>query len=161
MITVDDIVHIISEEAGEDTLRLAGAGDGDINEPIRLTVRTRFTWLVVNLGTAMVASSVVGLFQGTIASFALLAVLMPIVSGNGRQCRHADARRGGPRTGDQPADEFEHRADDRPRVPHRGGEWRHAGRADRTRDVSDLPQYQNLSIVIAAAMLTNNIVGGA
>ncbi|MGA1798343.1 magnesium transporter [Sphingomonas sp. 4RDLI-65] len=83
MITVDDIVHIISEEAGEDSLRLAGAGDGDINEPIRLTVRTRFTWLVVNLGTAMVASSVVGLFQGTIASFALLAVLMPIVSGMG------------------------------------------------------------------------------
>lgn len=83
MITVDDIVHIISEEAGEDTLRLAGAGDGDINEPIRLTVRTRFTWLVVNLGTAMVASSVVGLFQGTIASFALLAVMMPIVSGMG------------------------------------------------------------------------------
>ena len=83
MITVDDIVHIISEEAGEDKLRLEGAGDGDINEPIRLTVRTRFTWLVVNLGTAMVASSVVGLFQGTIASFALLAVLMPIVSGMG------------------------------------------------------------------------------
>jgi magnesium transporter len=83
MITVDDIVHIISEEAGEDTLRLAGAGDGDINEPIRLTVRTRFTWLVVNLGTAMVASSVVGLFQNTIAAFALLAVLMPIVSGMG------------------------------------------------------------------------------
>ncbi|MEG3163632.1 magnesium transporter [Sphingomonas sp. PB2P19] len=83
MITVDDIVHIISEEAGEDTLRLAGAGDGDINEPIRLTVRTRMTWLVVNLGTAMIASSIVGLFQGTIATFALLAVLMPIVSGMG------------------------------------------------------------------------------
>ncbi len=83
MITVDDIVHIISEEAGEDSLRLAGAGDGDINEPIRLTVRTRFIWLVVNLGTAMVASSVVGLFQNTIAGFALLAVLMPIVSGMG------------------------------------------------------------------------------
>ncbi|MGU3389425.1 magnesium transporter [Sphingomonas sp. M1A8_2b] len=83
MITVDDIVHIISEEAGEDSLRLAGAGDGDINEPIRLTVRTRFIWLVVNLGTAMVASSVVGLFQSTIAGFALLAVLMPIVSGMG------------------------------------------------------------------------------
>ncbi len=83
MITVDDIVHIISEEAGEDTLRLAGAGDGDINEPIRLTVRTRITWLVVNLGTAMIASSIVGLFQGTIATFALLAVLMPIVSGMG------------------------------------------------------------------------------
>ena len=83
MITVDDIVHIISEEAGEDILRLSGAGDGDINEPIALTVRTRITWLVVNLGTAMLAASVVGLFQGEIARFALLAVLMPIVSGMG------------------------------------------------------------------------------
>ena len=83
MITVDDIVHIIQEEAGEDTLLLSGAGEGDINEPIRLTVRTRLTWLVVNLGTAMIAASVVGLFQGEIARFALLAVLMPIVSGMG------------------------------------------------------------------------------
>jgi len=83
MITVDDIVHIISEEASEDILRLSGAGDGDINEPILLTVRTRITWLVVNLGTAMIAASVVGAFQGQIARFALLAVLMPIVSGMG------------------------------------------------------------------------------
>ena len=83
MITVDDIVHIIQQEAGEDVLRLSGAGEGDINEPIRLTVRTRLFWLVVNLGTAMLAASVVGLFQGEIAKFALLAVLMPIVSGMG------------------------------------------------------------------------------
>ena len=83
MITVDDVVHIISEEAGEDTLRLAGAGDGDINEPIRLTVRTRFVWLVINLGTAMIAAAVVGLFESEIAKFALLAALMGIVSGMG------------------------------------------------------------------------------
>lgn len=83
MITVDDIVHIIQEEADEDILRLSGAGDGDINEPILLTVRSRLTWLVVNLGTAILASSIVGLFQGQIAKFALLAVLMPIVSGMG------------------------------------------------------------------------------
>jgi len=83
MITVDDIVHIIQEEAGEDVLLLSGAGDGDINEPIALTVRTRLTWLVINLGTAILASSVVGLFQGEISRFALLAVLMPIVSGMG------------------------------------------------------------------------------
>ena len=83
MITVDDIVHIIQEEAGEDVLLLSGAGDGDINEPIATTVRTRLTWLVINLGTAMLAASVVGLFQGEIAKFALLAVLMPIVSGMG------------------------------------------------------------------------------
>ena len=82
-ITVDDIVHIIQEEASEDILRLSGAGDGDINEPILLTVRTRLTWLIVNLGTAMLAASVVGMFQGAIARFALLAVLMPIVSGMG------------------------------------------------------------------------------
>ncbi len=82
-ITVDDIVHIIQEEAGEDALLLSGAGDGDINEPIHLTIRTRLIWLVVNLGTAMIAASVVGMFQGAIAKFALLAVLMPIVSGMG------------------------------------------------------------------------------
>jgi magnesium transporter len=83
MITVDDIVHVIQQEAGEDILRLSGAGDGDINEPILLTVRTRLAWLVVNLGTAILAASVVGLFQGEIGRFALLAVLMPIVSGMG------------------------------------------------------------------------------
>lgn len=82
-ITVDDVVHIIQEEAGEDVLLLSGAGDGDINEPIALTIRTRLIWLVVNLVTAMAAASVVGLFQGAIAKFALLAVLMPIVSGMG------------------------------------------------------------------------------
>ncbi|WP_242152185.1 magnesium transporter [Sphingomonas sp. BAUL-RG-20F-R05-02] len=83
MITVDDVVHIIQQEAGEDILRLSGAGEGDINEPLLLTVRTRILWLVVNLGTAMLAASVVGLFQGEIGRFALLAVLMPIVSGMG------------------------------------------------------------------------------
>lgn len=83
MITADDIVHIIQQEAGEDALLLSGAGDGDINEPIRFTVRTRLTWLVVNLGTAILAASIVGMFQGVIAKFALLAVLMPIVSGMG------------------------------------------------------------------------------
>jgi magnesium transporter len=84
MITVDDIVHIIQEEAGEDVLLLAGVGDeGDINEPVRLTVRRRLFWLVVNLGTAIIAASVVSLFQGEIGKYAVLAVLMPIVAGMG------------------------------------------------------------------------------
>ncbi|WP_294191506.1 magnesium transporter [uncultured Sphingomonas sp.] len=83
MITVDDVVHIIQQEAGEDVLRLSGAGEGDINEPIRLTVRTRVAWLVVNLGATILSASVVGLFQGEIARFALLAALMPIVSALG------------------------------------------------------------------------------
>jgi len=83
MITVDDVVHIIQEEAGEDVLLLSGAGEGDINEPIRFTVRTRLMWLLVNLPTAMLAASVVHLFDAQIAKFAVLAVLMPIVAGMG------------------------------------------------------------------------------
>ena len=83
MITVDDVVHIIQQEAGEDALRLSGAGEGDINEPIRLTVRTRLMWLLVNLPTAMLAATVVGLFDDRIARFAVLAQLMGIVSGMG------------------------------------------------------------------------------
>lgn len=83
MITVDDIVHIIQEEAGEDILKLSGAGDGDINEPVLETVKVRLSWLIVNLGTAVLAASVVGLFEDTIARLVALAVLMPIVSGMG------------------------------------------------------------------------------
>jgi len=83
MITVDDVVHIIQEEAGEDVLALSGAAGEDINEPVQLTVRRRLFWLVVNLGTAMIAASVVSLFQGEIGKFAVLAVLMPIVAGMG------------------------------------------------------------------------------
>jgi magnesium transporter len=83
MVTVDDVVHIIQEEAGEDVLLLSGAGEGDINEPIPMTVRRRLFWLVVNLGTAIIAASVVSLFQGEIGKYAVLAVLMPIVAGMG------------------------------------------------------------------------------
>jgi magnesium transporter len=83
MITVDDVVHIIQEEAGEDVLLLSGAGEGDINEPVPLTVRRRLFWLVINLGTAIIAASVVSLFQGEIGKYAVLAVLMPIVAGMG------------------------------------------------------------------------------
>jgi magnesium transporter len=83
MITVDDVVHIIQEEAGEDVLLLSGAGGEDINEPVQLTVRRRLFWLVINLGTAVLAASVVSLFQGEIGRYAVLAVLMPIVAGMG------------------------------------------------------------------------------
>ena len=83
MITVDDVVHIIQEEAGEDVLLLSGAGGEDINEPVQLTVRRRLFWLVINLGTAVIAASVVSFFQGEIGKYAVLAVLMPIVAGMG------------------------------------------------------------------------------
>ena len=83
MITVDDVVHIIQQEAGEDITLLSGAGEGDINEPIRMTVRTRVVWLIINLGATICSASVVGLFQGEIRKYALLAALMPMVSALG------------------------------------------------------------------------------
>ena len=83
VITVDDIVHIIQEEAGEDALLLSGAGEGDINEPILDSYRARVRWLVANLGTALVASTIIGLFSGAISQMVALAVLMPIVAGVG------------------------------------------------------------------------------
>jgi magnesium transporter len=78
--SVDDVVHIIQEEAGEDVLALSGAGDGDINEPLQRTIRSRMWWLFINLGTAILASSVVAAFEGTIARLVTLAVIMPIIS---------------------------------------------------------------------------------
>jgi len=83
MITVDDVVHIIQEEAGEDILKLSGAGDGDINEPIRDSYKARVRWLLANLLTALVASTIIGIFEGTIARMVALATLMPIVAGVG------------------------------------------------------------------------------
>jgi len=83
MITVDDIVHIIQEEAGEDVLLLSGAGEGDINEPIFDTYRGRVRWLAANLMTALVAASIIRIFEHSIERLAVLAVLMPIVAGVG------------------------------------------------------------------------------
>ena len=82
-ITVDDIVHIISEEAGEDILRLSGAGEGDINEPIRESYSARVRWLIANLGTAALASAIIAQFGAAIETMVALAVLMPIVASIG------------------------------------------------------------------------------
>jgi magnesium transporter len=82
-ITVDDIVHIIQEEAGEDVLLLSGAGEGDINEPIRDAYISRVRWLVANLGTALVASLIIAFFGAAIEQLVALAVLMPIVASIG------------------------------------------------------------------------------
>jgi magnesium transporter len=83
MITVDDIVHIIQEEAGEDALLLSGAGEGDINEPLIDTYKSRVRWLAANLLTALVAATVITQFEDEIARMAVLAALMPIVAGVG------------------------------------------------------------------------------
>ena len=81
--TVDDVVHIIAEEAGEDVLLLSGAGDGDINEPIREAYVARVRWLIANLGTALVASFIIAMFGAAIEQLVALAVLMPIVASIG------------------------------------------------------------------------------
>ena len=83
MITVDDIVHIIQEEAGEDVLLLSGAGEGDINEPLADSYKSRVRWLIANLFTALVASSVIAFFGAAIEEMVALAVLMPIVASIG------------------------------------------------------------------------------
>jgi magnesium transporter len=84
MITVDDIVHIIQEEASEDVLLLSGAGDeGDINQPIRDSYKARVRWLIANLGTALVASFIIAAFGAAIEKMVALAVLMPIVASLG------------------------------------------------------------------------------
>ena len=83
MVTVDDIVHIIQEEAGEDVLLLSGAGEGDINEPLSESYKSRVRWLIANLFTALVASSVIAFFGAAIEEMVALAVLMPIVASIG------------------------------------------------------------------------------
>lgn len=81
--TVDDVVHIISEEASEDALLMSGAGEGDINEPIREAYAARVTWLIANLGTALVASLIIAYFGAAIEKLVALAILMPIVASIG------------------------------------------------------------------------------
>ena len=83
MITADDIVEIVAEEAGEDILKLSGAGEGNINEPIGEAYRSRVRWLIANLGTALVASSIIAAFGAAIEAMVALAILMPIVASIG------------------------------------------------------------------------------
>jgi magnesium transporter len=84
MITVDDIVHIIQEEASEDALLLSGAGDeGDINQPVSESYRARVRWLIANLFTALISATIIHQFEGAIEKVAILASLMVIVAGVG------------------------------------------------------------------------------
>ncbi len=80
---VDDIVDVIQEEAEEDLRALAGVGDEEISDSVVTIARSRLTWLVVNLGTAVLASVVIALFEDTIEAMVALAVLMPIVASMG------------------------------------------------------------------------------
>ena len=83
VLTIDDIVDVIHEEADEDIKLLAGVGDEDISGSTVDTVRSRVPWLVINLITAVAVSFVIGLFDATIEQMVSLAVLMPIVASMG------------------------------------------------------------------------------
>ncbi len=83
VITVDDVLDVIDEEAEEDIMRLGGVVETDLYRAVLDTTKSRFSWLVVNLGTAIVASIVIGFFEVTIQQIVALAVLMPIVASMG------------------------------------------------------------------------------
>ncbi|MDX2201197.1 MAG: magnesium transporter [Hyphomicrobiaceae bacterium] len=83
VVTVDDVVEVIEEEADEDLRRLSGVGDESISDSVRQIVPGRFWWLFVNLFTAILASVVIKQFDATIEHMVALAVLMPIVASMG------------------------------------------------------------------------------
>ncbi len=83
-ITIDDVVDIIRDQAEHQALGAAGLDeDEDLFSPVKRATKRRLLWLTINLGTAFLASAVVGQFQGVIAHIVALAVLMPIVAGMG------------------------------------------------------------------------------
>ena len=83
VIMVDDVVDVINEENEEDLMRLGGVQQDDLYTSVIRTARTRFSWLAVNLVTAIIASIVIALFDATIEQIVALAVLMPIVASMG------------------------------------------------------------------------------
>jgi len=83
MITADDIVTVVQEEAEEDALRLAGVGDEEITDSVLLKTKRRFNWLLLNLFTALLATWVISFFGASIEQMVALAFLMPIVASMG------------------------------------------------------------------------------
>lgn len=83
VLTVDDIVDVVQEEAEEDMRALAGVGDEEVSDSVRAITRSRLPWLCVNLGTAVLASLIIGLFDATLEQMVALAILMPIVASMG------------------------------------------------------------------------------
>ncbi|MBN2369931.1 MAG: magnesium transporter [Vicinamibacteria bacterium] len=83
IITVDDVVEVIQSEADEDMMALGGVGDESLADSVIQTSQSRVPWLVVNLGTAVLASFVIKMFDATIEQMVALAVLMPIVASMG------------------------------------------------------------------------------
>ncbi|NRC54937.1 magnesium transporter [Mesorhizobium sediminum] len=83
VLTIDDVVDVIQEEAEEDLMRLGGVGDEELSDRVLAASRSRVPWLLVNLVMAFLAASIIGLFEATIQQIVALAILMPIVAGMG------------------------------------------------------------------------------
>jgi magnesium transporter len=83
VLTIDNIVDVIHEEADEDIKALGGVGDEELSDNVASTVRSRFLWLFINLGTAFLSSTIIGFFDATIEQMVALAILMPIVASMG------------------------------------------------------------------------------
>ena len=83
VVTIDDIIDVIDEEHEDDLLRMGGVAEGDLYQDTFETTKARFRWLLINLGTAILASSVIAMFEATIDQIVALAVLMPIVASMG------------------------------------------------------------------------------
>jgi len=83
MITADDAVTVVQEEAEEDALRLAGVGDEEITDSVIIKTKRRFNWLLLNLFTALLATWVISNFGASIEQMVALAFLMPIVASMG------------------------------------------------------------------------------
>jgi magnesium transporter len=83
VITFDDVADVIQEEAEEDIKALGGVGEEELSDTVWTIARSRFNWLLINLGTAFLASSVLGLFEGQLQKMVALAVLAPIVASQG------------------------------------------------------------------------------
>lgn len=83
VVTIDDVVDVIEEEHEEDIMLLGGVRETDLYHAVLDTTRSRATWLFVNLGTAFLASAVIGFFEDTIERIVALAALMPIVASIG------------------------------------------------------------------------------
>src|SRR5258706_9110369 len=84
IVTVDDVVDVLQEEATEDVQKMFGAGGEErLTSKWQFSFKMRVWWLVVNLATAFLAGAVVGAFEDTLHSLTLLAIYMPIVAGMG------------------------------------------------------------------------------
>ena len=84
IVTVDDVMQILRDESTEDIHRLGGIDEGEkVDGTLKESVKSRLPWLLINLVTAILASSVVGVFEGTIQEVVSLATFMPIVAGMG------------------------------------------------------------------------------